>query len=62
MDYWKGGIVKRIQFLFHCFLIVLGAFFLAGGTYGVINQIILAYASGEIGGAFSCLDNSKTTA
>ncbi|TLD23557.1 neutral amino acid permease [Venturia nashicola] len=62
MDYWKGGIVKKIQFLFHWFLIVLGAFFLVGGTYGVINQIIAAYASGEIGGAFSCADNSKTTA
>ncbi|QDS70395.1 hypothetical protein FKW77_009309 [Venturia effusa] len=60
-DYWKGPLIKKTQFLFHCFLIVLGAFFLAGGTYGVIEQIILAYASGEIGGAFSCLDNSKTT-
>lgn len=32
-----------------------------GGTYGVVVQIKEAYASGQIGSAFSCADNSNST-
>jgi hypothetical protein len=44
----------------HWLLIAIGAFTCVGGTYGVIEQIKDAYASGLIGGAFSCADNSNT--
>jgi hypothetical protein len=58
--YWKGNVWQKAQYVFHWFLIVLGLFFLGGGTYAVIIQIIAAYATGQIGSAFSCLDNSNT--
>jgi hypothetical protein len=60
-DYWRGNVWKKSQYLSHWFLVVLGLFFLGGGTYGVIEQIKQAYESGLIGSAFSCADNSNTT-
>jgi hypothetical protein len=70
---------QKAQYVFHWFIIVLGLFFLGGGTYAVVKQIIagtlflilcdsqcfvlmsaLAYATGEIGSAFACQDNSGT--
>jgi hypothetical protein len=59
-DYRKGSLWQKIQFGFHWFLILLGLFFLVGGTYGVVKQIIAAYDSGLIGSAFACGDNSNT--
>ena len=62
-DHWhfkNGNLWQKAQFLFHWFLIFLGLFFLAGGTYGVVKQIVAAYDSGLIGSAFSCADNSNT--
>ncbi|CAK3889074.1 related to neutral amino acid permease [Lecanosticta acicola] len=61
MEWRKGSIVQQIAFWFHVLLIPLGLFFLIGGTYGVIKEIIAAYADGEIGSAFSCADNSGST-
>ncbi|KAF2029487.1 hypothetical protein EK21DRAFT_101107 [Setomelanomma holmii] len=58
--YRSGGIVKKMIYYGHCFLILLGAFVCVGGTYAVIKSIIAAYASGLIGSAFSCADNSGT--
>lgn len=43
------------------FLIPLAAFLTIGGTYGVIQGVIDAYTNGEIGGAFSCADNSGSS-
>ncbi|KAK4545617.1 hypothetical protein LTR36_002570 [Oleoguttula mirabilis] len=54
----KGNALQQMAYWFHVFLIPLGAFFLVGGTYGVILEIIDAYATGLIGAAFSCADNS----
>jgi hypothetical protein len=48
-QYWKGGMLRRLQWLFHVLLILLGAFMCVGGTYSVIRQIIAAYADGTIG-------------
>ncbi|ORY65277.1 transmembrane amino acid transporter protein-domain-containing protein [Pseudomassariella vexata] len=59
-DYRKGNIWQKAKFLFHWFLIFLGAFITVGGTYSTILAIMNAYASGEIGSAFSCADNSGT--
>lgn len=61
-EYWKsGGVVKRVAYLLHILLILLGAFMTVGGTYGVIVQIMDAYRDGEIDGVFSCADNSGST-
>ncbi|KAH8671161.1 transmembrane amino acid transporter protein-domain-containing protein [Xylariales sp. PMI_506] len=60
-DYRKGTAWQKTQYAFHCFLIVLGLFVCIGGTYSTVLSIKQAYASGEIGSAFSCADNSATT-
>jgi len=59
-EYKRGGFGKRVVYYGHWFLILLGAFVCVGGTYAVIKSIIAAYASGLIGSAFSCADNSGT--
>ena len=48
--YWyRGNFYKKIAWIFHWFLVFLGFFLLGGGTYGTIQEIIDAYASGQIG-------------
>ncbi|EXJ83980.1 hypothetical protein A1O3_04647 [Capronia epimyces CBS 606.96] len=58
--YWKGTLWQKTLYAFHVFLIALGLFVTIGGTYAVIQSIIDAYASGQIGSAFDCADNSGT--
>ncbi|KAG5291464.1 neutral amino acid permease [Histoplasma ohiense] len=60
-DYRRGTIRQKTIYLLHVGLILLGLFFFIGATYGVILQIIDAYASGLIGSAFSCADNSNSS-
>ncbi|KXS96035.1 hypothetical protein AC578_2276 [Pseudocercospora eumusae] len=60
-DWMKGSLLQQATFWFHALLIPLGLFFLVGGTYGVIKEIVAAYADGLIGSAFSCADNSGST-
>ncbi|KAI9736324.1 MAG: hypothetical protein M1834_001210 [Cirrosporium novae-zelandiae] len=57
---WRldGSVSQKLVYWAHWFLPLLGSFFLVGGTYGVVEEIVAAYASGEIGGAFQCADNS----
>jgi hypothetical protein len=58
---WKrGGMIKKAAYYGHWFFILLGVFVCVGGTYAVIKSIVAAYASGLIGSAFSCADNSGT--
>lgn len=59
--YWQGGILRKLIYGFHVFLIFLGAFMAVGGTYGVIVQINEAYRDGQISSAFACADNSGST-
>lgn len=59
--YVKGNLWQKTQWMFHWFLILLGAFMCVGGTYGTVKQIVEAYASGIIGSAFDCADNSGST-
>lgn len=47
-DWMRGSVVRQVAFWLHALLIPLGLFFLIGGTYGVIEQIIAAYADGQI--------------
>lgn len=49
MEWRKGSARQQAAFWFHVFLIPLGLFFLVAGTYGVIKEIVAAYADGEIG-------------
>jgi hypothetical protein len=52
---WRSGTMKQqIAFWLHVLMILIGAFMFVGGTYGVIQQIIDAYANGTIG-EFSAL-------
>ena len=48
-DWARGGLVKRIVFGLHVLMIALGSFLLVGGTYGVVEEIKVAYATGLIG-------------
>lgn len=38
----------------HVFTLVIGSFITVAGTYTVIQSIINAYNSGDVGGAFTC--------
>ncbi|KAI5198563.1 hypothetical protein E4T38_07478 [Aureobasidium subglaciale] len=57
----KGSVGQKVGFWLHALFIPLGIFVMIGGTYGVVVQIKEAYASGQIGSAFSCADNSNST-
>lgn len=47
--YRKGTLMQKIIYLLHWGMVVLGIFFLVGATYGVVIEIIDAYATGTIG-------------
>jgi hypothetical protein len=59
--YRTGSAGKRVIYWLHWLLILLSAFLMIGGTYGVVQNVIDAYASGEISSAFSCADNSGSS-
>ncbi|RSL44105.1 hypothetical protein CEP54_014818 [Fusarium duplospermum] len=52
---------KMVAYYLHWVLIGIAVFMTIGGTYGVIQQVIDAYANGEISSAFSCGDNSGSS-
>jgi hypothetical protein len=47
--YRKGSMGQKLMYYAHFFLPVLGLFLCVGGTYGVAQLIIDAYATGQIG-------------
>jgi hypothetical protein len=47
--YRTGSVRQRVEFWSHWFLPLLGAFLCVGGTYGVVQLIIDAYADNQIG-------------
>jgi len=47
--YRKGSPLQRLYYWLHWGMILLGAFFLVGATYGVVLEIKEAYANGTIG-------------
>lgn len=47
--YRTGTLVQKVIYLLHWDMVLLGVFFLVGATYGVVIQIIDAYATGAIG-------------
>lgn len=48
---WRSGqgVLKMTAYWLHVGLILLGIFICVGGTYGVVKQIIAAYANGTVG-------------
>jgi hypothetical protein len=56
--YKVDGLLRKAEVGLNVVIFVLGAFFFGSGTYGVALSIKDAYASGLIGGAFSCADNA----
>jgi len=56
--YRTGSVGRQAAYWFHWFLQPLALFMCVGGTYGVVQLIISAYADHEIGSAFSCADTS----
>jgi hypothetical protein len=52
---WKDVLGLAIA----CFMILSGAFIIVGGTYSTVLSIKASYDEGEVGGVFSCSDNSS---
>ncbi|KAI8314463.1 N amino acid transport system protein [Colletotrichum sp. SAR11_59] len=59
--YRQGSWWKVLVYWLNWLLIILAVFLTIGGTYGVVQNIIDAYANGLIGGAFACADNSGSS-
>ncbi|KXJ96108.1 transmembrane amino acid transporter [Microdochium bolleyi] len=52
---------KVLVYYLNWLMIALAVFMTIGGTYGVVQNIIDAYARGEVDKAFSCADNSNSS-
>ncbi|KAI9727536.1 MAG: hypothetical protein M1828_006478 [Chrysothrix sp. TS-e1954] len=66
-DYGPGWITGRgirsiAGFVLNVFLILVGFFFLGGGTYVSVQSIVNGYAAGSFGGAFTCASNALKAA
>lgn len=59
--YRKGNWWQVTVYWLNWLMILLAVFMTIGGTYGVVQNIIDAYANGTIGKAFSCADNSNSS-
>ncbi|KAI3395897.1 hypothetical protein diail_682 [Diaporthe ilicicola] len=59
--YRRGNWWQVTVYWLNWLMILLAVFLTTGGTYGVVQNIIDAYAQGLIGGAFSCADNSGSS-
>jgi hypothetical protein len=57
-EHRKGTAGQKVIYALHVLQLTFSLFLIVGGTYGVVNQIILAYRTGQIARAFSCADNS----
>ena len=44
----------KLQRALHILTLAIGAFITVAGTYTVIQSIINAYNTGDVGGAFTC--------
>ncbi|KAK4890654.1 hypothetical protein LTR27_010693 [Elasticomyces elasticus] len=60
-SYRSGSGTQRAIYGAHALIVLIGAFMVVGGTYGVAVSIKQAYASGMIGKAFDCADNSGSS-
>ncbi|KAK6422032.1 hypothetical protein LTR81_005049 [Elasticomyces elasticus] len=60
-SYRSGSGTQKAIYGAHALIVLIGAFMVVGGTYGVAVSIKQAYASGMIGKAFDCADNSGSS-
>jgi len=60
-DYRKGSMLQMGAWAVFVLSFLIGIFMTVGGTYSTVQLIIDAYATGAIGRAFSCADNSGST-
>ncbi|KAF7192835.1 N amino acid transport system protein [Pseudocercospora fuligena] len=56
--YRSGSAGQKVIYGLHIVIVLVGLFMVIGGTYGVALSIKEAYATGIIGKAFDCSDNS----
>ena len=65
-DNWAKGRGQRktakwiVGTIWSVFLIVIGSFLMAAGTYGSVKGIMASYAESGGSAAFSCADNSNS--
>lgn len=52
---------KAVAYYLHWLMALIGCFMCVGGTYGVIQSVVDAYAEGTVGSVFSCADNSNSS-
>lgn len=60
-EYRTGKAWQRLVYYLNWLIIGLAVFMTIGGTYGVVQNIIDAYARGDIDRSFSCADNSGSS-
>ncbi|EXJ95878.1 hypothetical protein A1O1_01003 [Capronia coronata CBS 617.96] len=58
----RGTTLQKCLWYSHIAMLILGFFIVIGGAYANIVSIINQYSAGQVGSAFSCLDNSNTIA
>ncbi|OCT47761.1 hypothetical protein CLCR_03500 [Cladophialophora carrionii] len=61
-DARKGSPLMVVLFYTHVAIFLLGLLITVGGTYANVVSIIDQYRTGQVGSAFSCVDNSNTVA
>ncbi|KAI9827546.1 MAG: hypothetical protein M1832_004896 [Thelocarpon impressellum] len=56
---WFGrlGLWGHVKFAINIVIILIGLFFLTGGTYATVESIRMSYKAGNVGKVFTCADN-----
>ena len=57
----KTTVGYKLNYALACFMILAGLFILVAGFYASVVSIKDAFATGEVGSPFSCVDNSGST-
>lgn len=60
-EYRRGSMLRKVQYGLHALMVAGAVFLTVGGTYGVVQQIIISYRDGQVSKAFSCADNSNSS-
>jgi len=58
--YRVGTLTEKLKYGANMLIAALALFLVVGGTYGTVSQIHASYEAGQLGGVFSCVDNSNT--
>lgn len=60
-DWRTASPAKAAAYYLHWLMALIGCFMCVGGTYGIIQSVVDAYAEGTVGSVFSCADNSNSS-